>query len=243
MKSSNKDVEESASQIIAHWRSIQAPARNTESRKMADIFSEVYEKNIWRGNKEEPFSGGCKLNEKYTLKYIEIVKNFIEENKVKQVIDLGCGNFEVAKQFLKSGIQYLGIDVVPGLIKYLEENYSGSTIGFQCLDITQDELPDSELCLIKEVVQHFSNNQIIDVLEKCKKYKYTIITDAMPHPVKYPNPIENLDILPGPLIRYHFNSVLSLNKPPFNLPKVELLAETEFAQEIIFRTFLLRAYS
>jgi SAM-dependent methyltransferase len=235
-----KQLKPSATQIISQWRQVQCEKGISAERSMADIFTEVYEKNIWKGNEEEGGYATLNPDAAYTQKYIELIRKFLKERKIKHVVDLGCGNFTLSRQFLVPGIRYTGIEVVPRLVEFLRENYAGDEIGFECLDITENDLPDGEVCLIKEVLQHFSNAEILNVLRKCKKYKYTIVTDAVPHPQKFPEVIVNLDISHGPLTRYHFNSALFFDKPPFNLTKIETLAETDFIGEIIFKTYLIR---
>lgn len=238
MKKANQIDNPIVAETVSQWREVQKITSNAPIRKMADIFTEVYEKNIWRGKQED---GYAVLNPEaeYTLEYIELIKNFLKEKNIKQIVDLGCGNFAISRQFLLPQIRYTGVEVVPGLVDYLRVKYSNEEIRFECLDITENELPDGEVCLIKEVLQHFSNDEILGVLRKCKKYRYLIVTDAVPHPKKFPDLIINLDISHGPLTRYHFNSALFFDKPPFNIPKIELLAETDFIEEVIFKTYLM----
>jgi hypothetical protein len=138
--------------------------------------------------------------------------------------------------FVSGDFHYTGCDVVPDLIEHLNKNRASETVEFRCANIVEDELPDGELCLIRQVLQHLSNAEIKRVLENCRKYKYLIITEHYPDPnVKL---IPNLDIPHGPDVRLHFNSAVVLDKPPFNLQNLRLLAETETDDGDSIKTFI-----
>jgi hypothetical protein len=109
------------------------------------------------------------------------------------------------------------------------------------LDATRDPLPDGDLCLIREVLQHLSNRQIASVLQAARKFRYVIYSDYQP-----PAGIQclpNRDIPHGRDTRIWKNSAVLLDQAPFNR-EVELLLEVE-SQEVLLqpgeciRTFLL----
>jgi SAM-dependent methyltransferase len=153
------------------------------------------------------------------------------------VVDLGCGDFRVGLQFVSNELNYVGVDVVPKLVEHLNETKANEQISFQCLNIAEDELPKGEVCLIREVLQHLSNDEIGKVLRNCKHFKYLIITEYQPPPRR--NIVPNLDIPHGSQIRLHFNSGVYLDKPPFNLKISEILAEVEAAEGNLIGTFLI----
>ena len=112
--------------------------------------------------------------------YCELIKKFLSEHpEIKRVIDLGCGDFNVASQFINDNINYIGVDIVPDMIESHKKNYSSEHVNFMCLDIVEDELPDGDLCLIRQVLQHLNNNDIAKILDHCRKYKYVLITESV----------------------------------------------------------------
>lgn len=220
------------------WRRRKIAGREQQKfadKSVSETFSEIYRKNVWGGKAGEFFSGAGSRG-KYAEVYAEAIKKFIGENKIEKVVDLGCGDFQVAAQFAVGDVHYTGCDVVPDLINHLNKTFGSETIEFRCLNIVEDKLPDGDLCLIRQVLQHLSNTEIKQILENCKKYKYLIITE------QYPNPnielVPNLDIPHGPDVRMHFNSAVVLDKPPFNLTNLELLIETEVDDDARIRTYV-----
>ena len=205
-------------------------------KSVAETFSEIYEKNAWGGKQGEFYSGDGSGAE-YAEVYAETIRRFVEENKINRVVDLGCGDFRVASKFVSDAFHYTGCDVVFSLVKHLNETYKSETIEFKCINIVEDELPDGDLCLIRQVLQHLSNAEIAQVLQNAQKFKYLIITEHFPHPKKDFEP--NLDIPHGPSVRVQFDSAVVLDKPPFNLKNVKLLLNVEAEEGTRIKTFVI----
>ncbi len=91
-------------------------------KSVAETFSEIYEKNAW-GGKEGEFYSGDGSNQEYAKIYAETIRKFIAENKIERVVDLGCGDFRVASNFVSPEFYYTGCDVVFSLVRHLNETY------------------------------------------------------------------------------------------------------------------------
>lgn len=224
---------------VLQWRRRRIAEKHQQGfaeKTVAETFSEIYEKNVWGGSDGEFYSGEGST-EKYSQKYIDAIKNFIAEKDIKRVVDLGCGDFRVASKFVFGDFHYTGCDVVPSLIEHNQKKFGGETIEFRCVNIIEDELPEGDLCLIRQVLQHLSNAEISKILENCKKYKYLIVTEHYPNPNK--NIIPNLDIPHGPEMRLHYDSAVFLEKPPFNLKNVSLLLDVEAEEGTRIKTFII----
>ena len=152
---------------------------------MQEVFSEIYEKNLWGGTKGEPYSGPGSRYAPAEL-YVKTVIEFILTNGISTVLDLGCGDFAIGKKIAAVCSNYIGVDIVPKLIERNTRLFGSDRIRFACLDITNETLPDAQLCLIRRVLQHLSNEEISNVLAKVQKYPHLIITEHYPNnPVCY----------------------------------------------------------
>ena len=138
-----------------------------------DIFSKIYNDNIWGKpqNSQSPFfSGDGSHNPNHTKPYLDSVSKFLLSIKGKsKVVDLGCGDFNIGSQLSKYCDLYIGCDVVPQLIEYNEKTNKSEKVSFKLTDITKDDLPIGDVVVIRQVLQHLSNEQIIEVLKKNKK--------------------------------------------------------------------------
>jgi SAM-dependent methyltransferase len=191
------------------------------TRSPEEVFSEIYKNHLWGGADGEMYSGSGSRFAPADL-YVQIVTKFIKEHEISTVVDLGCGDFEIGRKLAAECKSYIGIDVVPELIARNRRLFESKSIRFVCADVTKAVLPESELCLVRQVFQHMSNEQILSVLRKLRKYRYVIVTEHQPDvPTVY-----NKDKAHGAGIRFDLGSGVYLEKPPFNVSEVKLLLET-----------------
>ena len=178
-------------------RIISASANCAEKiRATEEIFKSVYKTHRW-GKSGDFFSGFGSMPE-YVGGYVDYVKEFIKSQGIKSVVDLGCGDFLVGKLICQRGIAYTGVDVVGSLIQRNTKLHSSANIQFVKRDLIHENIPDGELCLIRQVLQHLSNSAILTILAKLKKYRYVLMTDEW---VPHVNEKFNIDIPIGECTR------------------------------------------
>ncbi|MGB2685955.1 MAG: class I SAM-dependent methyltransferase [Olleya sp.] len=174
---------------------------------------QVYKLNLWGSNASEFYSGEGSHNPDLVNPYIEVIVSFLKTFKTPiSVCDLGCGDFNIGSNLYNYASKYFAVDIVPSLIDYNKSNFIANNLSFSCLDIALDELPSADCALIRQVLQHLSNKEVKNILQKLKAYKYVIITEHIPSFDFIPN----LDIISGQGIRLKKQSGLDVLKAPFN---------------------------
>lgn len=206
-------------------RTAKAAVRNWQNRHLTaqEVFTRVYAEKIW-GQGDEAFYSGPGSNPEAAKPYADFVTGFITQNNIQRVVDLGCGDFRVGQMIAASGVNYVGTDVVQPLINENNKRFGNDHVRFECLDIASDDLPDGELCLIREVFQHISNAQISAVLPKLKKYGHVLFTDVQPETAGGFR--INKDKVHGDTSRLVHHAFLRLDAPPFNVKDVKMVFET-----------------
>jgi SAM-dependent methyltransferase len=216
-------------------------AKRNINLSVKEVFTNIYQNNQWGGMKGEYFSGSGSIDPSI-VKYSKIIRDFIIDHNIKKVVDLGCGDFRAGRQIILPGVNYIGIDIVGPLIDDNKLKYSSENVSFLCLDIIKDELPEGQLCLIRQVLQHLSNQEILQILGKIKRYQYVIVTEHMPSPST--KIIPNKDKPHGGDIRLLHNSAVYLDISPFNTKISKILLDTEIKRYCYdkrerLRTFLI----
>ncbi len=183
-----------------------------------EIFNEIYNKNLWgKAPDGRQYCSGSGTIDSRVEKYIEILRNFINEFEIKSIFEIGCGDFTIMKSVLgKSDIQYTGTDIVKDLTEYLTASYSKENVRFMHMDaINNEQYPEADLCIIRQVLQHLSNAQISEIIRKTKKFRFVIITEHVPVNPKQ----KNDDKITGGYIRLQnlFTSGVFLDAAPFSL--------------------------
>jgi SAM-dependent methyltransferase len=215
--------------------------RRYRDRSHADVFSEIYRRKAWGGlrGKTTDYCSGRGSFPRNTVEYERFVVDFINQNAIGSMVDLGCGDFQVSQRILASCqpvIGYVGIDVVPELITRNRARFASDRVWFVCADATQADLPGGDLIIIREVLQHLSNDAIAVILEKVRRFRYAIITNTVsPKPTRI-----NMDIVAGAATRDALGSGLWLDRPPFDFPCAEALYRPHRSNGSYFRTVVYR---
>jgi hypothetical protein len=152
-----------------------------------NIFTKIYENKVWGDNKEENYKGssGSGSDLEYNNEYIKFLKQFISIKKIKSVVDLGSGDWRFSQHiYTDSSITYKGFDIYEDLIKFNSEKYSDRKhCSFTHLNFfnEKDQLPEADLYIIKDVLQHWKTSDIhifLDYLTTKQPYKYFLIINC-----------------------------------------------------------------
>lgn len=196
-------------------------------RSAAAVFGALYQGNRWGGTDGEFFSGFGSTTETIVEPYLDVIRQRATSEGFlgKVFVDLGCGDFRVAEKLLPLCSRCIGVDVVEPLIRRNQAAYPAPNVQFCCLDIATDELPDGDVCFVRQVLQHLSNAEISAILEKLKRYQWVFITEHYPSETGKTRP--NVDKVHGGHIRAFVDSGVYLSEPPFRLPAeaLELVLE------------------
>jgi Glycosyltransferase sugar-binding region containing DXD motif len=202
-------------------------------------FQAIYRQDLWGGNAITPFFSGFGSRGEHAKLYVEAMVPLLrqhasESSKEFVIVDLGCGDFEIGSQLVKSlcGVRYIGCDIVPELIEYNQYRYGTPLYGkgnieFRTVDIVRDRFPDGDLCLVRQVLQHLSNAEISAILPKLSKYRHVYISEGQPLIRQgFPNPDKPV----GQGVRYDWSTGrgrgVELDLPPWNLPLQEIVRTT-----------------
>jgi hypothetical protein len=193
-----------------------------------DAMQQIYEQHFWGGTNFDFYSGDGSHNPEIIKPYLKVISEFlISYDRNLTVCDLGCGDFNIGKHLLEYTQNYIAIDIVENLIERNKTLFKADNLEFLCLDIAKDELPGADCLILRQVLQHLSNNEIFCISKKLKNYKYILLTEHIPT-----GPFEaNKDIISGQGIRLKHNSGVNLFDAPFNLNNVEEKVLNKFVLE------------
>ena len=175
--------------------------------------SQIYEKNLWGGNPSEFYSGEGSHDPALVTPYIDVISDFLQSFETPLIVcDLGCGDFNVGKKLLEFAAHYHAVDIVPSLIERNTTLFKNENLSFHCFDVAVDELPAGDCALVRQVLQHLSNQEVHQILEKLSRYGYVIITEHIPSGDFEPNK----DKISGQGIRLKQNSGIDVLAAPFH---------------------------
>jgi len=149
------------------------------------FFTEVYENKSWGDNGNTLYSGssgGGSSLEFNRPHYIPFLRNFIQQNSIKSVCDLGCGDWKCGEAIYGDlNIKYTGYDTYKKIIdanRILYPKFSFVHLDFQS---KVDSIESADLFILKDVLQHWHMNEIYEFLDKLvesKKCKFILICNC-----------------------------------------------------------------
>lgn len=164
------------------------------------VFSDIYATNRWL------FGSGAGSLPSATVEYRDFLQKFIAYNSISSVVDFGCGDWQSSSLVNWTGICYYGIDIVPNLIAENNEKFGiPDRVTFSCTNEHLLDLPDADLLVAKDVLQHWPNACIHHFLQVLlPRYRFALITNCC-----WPQDLANQDIPMGGW------RPLRLNRDPF----------------------------
>lgn len=168
------------------------------------------------------------------MPYMNTLLQLLTNNGIRNIVDLGCGDFWIMRHVLSTlseanyNFFYTGIDVVEDLVNYNAARFRHPNIRFLCRDAATDEepLPDGDILIIRQVLQHLNNADIKKILSKAAKFKFLFITE---HIYDAPDAVYNVDKQTNESIRLNHRSGIYLEYAPFNFKNiVHLLKVSEY---------------
>ncbi len=206
---------------------------------LQQIFEDIYSGQRW-GSGGREFDSGSGSVDAVASPYVDAIARYVADRGVRSIVDLGCGDFRVGSAIVAAtGVRYTGVDIARPLIEHLRSTAANTSVDFQCLNLVEDPLPVGDLYLIRQVLQHLSNQQIATILGKLQTAD-TIVTEHIPIG---PGIAWNKDKAAGPDVRLYRKSGVFLEHPPFSLPLETLLEVPQpfNGVDAVLRTSLLRA--
>ena len=152
---------------------------------MEKSFTEIYRTNHWGhdGNNEYNGSSGPGSEIHNNIPYIVFLENFITEQNIQSVVDLGCGSCKCLEQIYDNlDVKYIGYDCYKDIIEYNVKNKCGKYQFFH-LDIFKDKelIENGDMCILKDILMHWKLvyiNEFLDYLIESKKFKYILIVNC-----------------------------------------------------------------
>ena len=171
-------------------RAISRSDRMFAGKTAREIFSEIYREGLWGrlSNGAQFCSGHGSHMPKHIEPYIKATGDFLSSLGSKpDVVDLGCGDFNVGSRLRPFCGKYIACDVAAPVLEFNKQNYTDLDVDFRQLDIIESELPQGDVVLIRQVLQHLSNADIQKIATKLCKYKYLVLAEVIPAGEFVPN--------------------------------------------------------
>ena len=195
---------------------------STSNHSAEAIFTAIYAGRRW-GRSADPadrfVSGRGSRDPAIIDPYVTSVQAFIQSLGFKpSALDFGCGDFTVGARIRHLFDHYTACDVVRPLIEHNQQRFRHLHVDFRTLDISRDPLPEADVGMVRQVLQHLSNDLIARFVAAVPhSCRYLICTEHLPAVAGF---TPNHDKPTDAGIRLNIGSGVDLTKPPFSLAVV-----------------------
>jgi len=180
------------------------PRLSKESREMRRIFTAIHLGKSW-GDCES--SSGPGSTRECAASFLPDLITLVGSLGIKTLLDAPCGDFNWTAPLADAVDRYVGIDIVPALVRSNRQRWSSPQRQFLCRDMVRQRLPAADLVLVRDALVHFSQTEIFRALANLRRTgaNYLVTTTFL-------GDRSNEDIRTGEW------RPLNLLRPPFQLP-------------------------
>lgn len=152
---------------------------------MKNTFTEIYNTNFW---KDKQSVSGQGSNYQQTEVIRTILPVIWESLGIKVMLDIPCGDMFWMRELLTNeDFFYIGGDIVSELInENINKEYPTDNVLFEVLDATKDKLPHADMILCRDMLGHFTNNNVMAALKNFRASGSTYLL-ATTFPGRNPN--------------------------------------------------------
>ena len=92
------------------------------------VFEDIYRSAKWGTNTKGDGHSGTGSTAQSTLLYRTFLQQFLKDNKIRSVVDAGCGDWEFSSLLDWTGIDYKGYDIVDAVVAANTKKYAKPNI-------------------------------------------------------------------------------------------------------------------
>jgi SAM-dependent methyltransferase len=186
-----------------------------EDARRKEAFEVIYAQRGWGVDEHGNASSGTGSTMEATKLYRVFLQDFLAANRIRSVVDAGCGDWQFSQAIDWTGIDYLGVDIVQSVIAANQRRFGAPNRRFAVADIVRDELPPADLLIVKDVLQHLPHADITRFLAQLPRYRHVLIVNDV-------NPA-SLTAEPEDIAAGGYRPI-DLTRPPHALPGTKMMS-------------------
>jgi SAM-dependent methyltransferase len=175
---------------------------------MKHVFERIYAHNDWGHGSGE---GSLAL---HVRPYVKFLQRFLSLRRVASVIDFGCGDWQFSQMIRWGDIAYRGYDIVPAVVTANRLRFQTQQVSFHEIGTDFSDLPPADLLIVKDVLQHWSDETVAKFLPVLSRYRCALITNCV-------NPAGRTKNLPIPDGGFRY---IDVRLPPFHVDAREVFS-------------------
>jgi len=179
--------------------------RNSTAMDVRRTFTEIFERNLWKGTHSVSGPGSGSDATKILR---EQLAHLFCDLRIRALCDAACGDANWIIEITGELDSYVGVDIVPALIKANRKRHRRPNHVFRVADIVTEVLPKADAILCRDCLVHLPLNPAMAAVANFKASGATYLISTT-----FPNVAKNK---PSGIGGWR---PLNLARPPFNFPE------------------------
>ena len=142
------------------------PFLSKKSRELQRVFDTIHAANHW-GDRES-ISGPGSTRERAASFLPDLIAQ-VRALGTHVLLDAPCGDFNWAAPLADAVDRYIGVDIVPGLIRSNRERWASPRRRFVCRDLVHQRLPAADVVLTRDALVHLTHADILLALANLRR--------------------------------------------------------------------------
>lgn len=148
------------------------------------IFTSIYDREYWGSNGDPSYKGssGAGSSPEFNRDYVPWLRRFLQDHNIRSVVDIGAGDFRCGPAIYDGlDIDYRGFDVVSDVVAATRLRHPTRSFAVMDCYAERARLPPADLCILKDVLQHWSTAEIYEFLDyavSSKRFKTIMICNC-----------------------------------------------------------------
>lgn len=138
-------------------------------------FEAIFAGHEWGGDSRS----GPGSDPESTRPYVTFLDEWLAAHPdVTTIVEAGCGDWATTRLVNLEGRRYVGIDIVEEMIAQNNTRYGSDSVSFVRADFVDDTIPQGDVLISKDVLQHLSNASIERALAGwTRAFRYLILVN------------------------------------------------------------------
>jgi hypothetical protein len=129
------------------------PPLSPRSREMRRVFGAIHAARGW-GDGE--FSSGPGSTRERAASFLPELAALVQSLGTRTLLDAACGDFNWMRPLADAVNRYIGIDVVPAIVRSNMQCWTSPRRRFLCRDLVRQRLPAADVVLSRDTLVHLT---------------------------------------------------------------------------------------
>lgn len=137
-----------------------------KTREMRAVFGDIHASKAWGDGESHSGPGSSRAR---AAQFLPDLIALVRSLGTRRLLDVPCGDFNWAGPLADAVDQYIGVDVVPALVRDNQSRWASPRRRFLCRDMVCQRLPAADLVLSRDALVHLRQDDVLRAIANFRR--------------------------------------------------------------------------